>query len=493
MPEVDYLFLAKEMGEAIGAEKIVMDVFERMAYSRDWSVRPASDACLPDMVVRPTTTEDVAKIVKIANKYKVPVVPCGGLTGMAGGAVATYGGILVDTKGMNKVLEIDEDNLIATVQTGITIAKLNEELEKHNLWFPHDPESKLASTVGAAIACRSDTTFGVKYGKIEQSLVSAALVTGRGEIIKVGHGKTLVSSSGYPLHWLLIASEGTLGIITEATLRVFPKPKDRVAEMVAFPRLAGTVQAINQLIQAGLSIESANIMCKNRFQYYTHEYRVKCGREAKVPEWARGVLCITINGDSDVVNFMRDYALRICKDLGGVSIEEREIVDAWWTHKHTLAFEPFKQSWPDSQRTTRFGAADISIPQGRLDEAFEKYHELAKKHELEVLGMNIYIQTPYAVHTSISFAVYVNDKDPAHIQRFYDYVRDMAVFAVSVGGSMTSYQGDGEKFGGFCQHEHGEAFQYMRMIKENFDPNGIMNPGKKFGAPRFIRNWEGFV
>lgn len=487
MTEVDYASLAKEIGDAIGADKVATEAFERMPYSRDWSVRPASDACLPDVVVRPTSTADVAEIVKIANKYKVPITPCGGLTGMAGGAVATQGGIVVDTKGMNKVLEIDEGNLTATVQAGITVAKLNEELEKHNLWFPHDPESKFASTVGAAIACRNDTTFGVKYGKIEQALISATLVTGRAEIIKVGHGKTLISSSGYPLHWLLIASEGTLGIITEATLRVFPKPKGRVAEMIAFSRIATAVQALNRMIQAGLSLESANIMCANRFQYYTQDYRVKYGREANVPEWARAVLCITINGDPEVVNFTKDHALRICEELGGVPMEEREIVDAWWTHKHTLAFEPFKQSWPDSQRITRFGAADVSVPQGRLDEAYEKYQELAVKHGVQILGMNIYVQIPYAVHTSISFAVHVNDKDPAHVQRFYDYVRDMALYAVSVGGSMTSYQGDGEKFGDFCRYEHGEAFRYMRMIKEDFDPNGIINPGKKFGAPRWVK------
>jgi len=487
MFQADYVSIAKEIEKFLGADKVATEVFERMSYSRDWSVRPASDACLPDIVIRPTSTEDVAEIVKIANKYKVPLIPCGGLTGMAGGAVATHGGILVDTKGMNKVLEIDEDNLTVTVQTGITVAKLNEELEKHNLWFPHDPESKLASTVGAAIACRNDTTFGVKYGKIELSLISATIVTGAGEIIRVGHRKTLVSSSGYKLHWLLIASEGTLGIVTEATLRVFPKPKDRVAEMTAFPSLTKAVQALNRIIQAGISVESANIMCKNRFYYYTHEYQIKYGREAKVPEWARGVLGITINGDPDVVSFSRDYALRICKELGGSRIEEREIVDAWWTHKHTLAFEPFKQSWPDTQRITRFGAADVSIPQGKLDEAFEKYQELAMKHGVKVLGMNIYVQVPYAVHTSISFAVYVDDKDLSQIQRFYEYVRDMALYAVSVGGSMTSYQGDGEKFGDFCRHEHGEAYRYMKMIKNILDPNGIMNPMKKFGPPKWVK------
>ncbi len=479
--------MAKEIEEAIGVDKVFTEPFVRICYSRDWSVRPASDVCLPDLVVRPTSTDDVVNVVKIANRHKAPVVPCGGLTGMAGGAVPTKGGIVIDTKGMDKVLEVDEANLTATVQAGITIAKLNEELERYGLWFPHDPESKLVSTLGAAIACRSDSTFGIKYGKIEQALINSVVVTGSGDAIRVGHRKTLISSSGYQLHWLFIASEGTLGIITEATIRVFPKPKARAIEMIAFPSLVKAAQAVNRMVQAGISLESVNIMCKDRFRYYTHEYAIKYGREAKAPEWAKGVLCMTINGDLDVVNFMRDYALKICKELGGFPIEEREIVDAWWTHKHTLAFEPFKQSWPDSQRLSRFGAADVSIPQGRLDEAYERYKELVFKHGLNVLGMNVYVQAPYSVHTSVSFAVYVDDKDPDQVRRFYDYVRDMALYAISVGGSMTSYQGDGEKFGGFCREEHGEAFKYMTMIKEAFDPNGIMNPGKKFGPPKWIK------
>jgi FAD/FMN-containing dehydrogenase len=490
MSKINYASLAREISKMIGKDKIAIEAFERMAYSRDWSVRPASDICLPDLVVRPTSAEDVAKVIKIANKYKVPVTPCGGLTGLAGGAVPTHGGIMVDTRGMNKILEVDVDNLAVTVQTGITLAKLNEELEKYNLWFPNDPESKNASTIGGAIACRNDSTFGIKYGKIELSLISATLVTGKGEIIRVGHRKTLISSSGYKLHWLLIASEGTLGIITEATLRVFPRPKERIVEMIAFPRLSEAVHALNRIIQAGVSLESASIMCKNRFQFYSHDYRIKYGREAKLPSSARGILCISINGDPEVVSFSRNYVLKISEEFDGSVIKEREIVNSWWTHKHTLAFEPFKQSWPDSQRTTRFGAADVSIPQGKLDEAYEKYQELAAKHGLKILGMNIYVQIPYAVHTSVSFAVYVDDKDPSQVQRFYDYVRDMALYALSIGGSMSSYQGDGEKLGNFSCLEHGEAFRYMKMIKKIFDPNNIMNPGKKFGPPRWVKPKE---
>ena len=222
-------------------------------------------------------------------------------------------------------------------------------------------------------------------------------------------------------------------------------------------------------------------MCSNRFYYYTHAYRVKYGKPANVPEGTKGILCLTFNGDQKVVDFSRDHMLSTCKQLGGSLIEEKEIVNAWWASKHTLSFEPFRQKWPDSQRTERFGAADVSVPQGRLDEAFAKYQELAAKHGIRLLGMNVYVQAPYTVHVSISFAVYVNDKDPKEVRNFYAYVRDLALYAVSVGGSMSSYQGDAERFGLLVKEEHGEALEYMKKVKELFDPNNIMNTGKKFG------------
>ncbi len=484
---VDYGRLANQLADLIGSEKVTAEIVDRMAYSRDWSVRPSDEAVLPDLIVRPTSKEDIVKVVQVASSLKVPIVTAGGLTGMAGGAVASRGGILLDTNGLNNVLEIDEANLAVTVQAGITINKLNEELRRRNLWFPHDPESKIVSTIGAAIACRSDSTFGIKYGKVEQALIDAVVVAGSGELIRVGHRKTLISSSGYQLHWLLLGSEGTLGIIVEATLRVFPLPEERALEMFAFPSLNIAAKAINRMVQAGLSVESANIMCSNRFYFYTHDYRVKYRRDAMVPSDTRGVLCISFAGDREVVDCCREYSAKICEELGGSRVGEREIVEAWWTSKHRQDFEPFKQAWPDSQRIERFGAADVSIPQGFLDDAFLKYQELAAKNGVRVLGMNVYVQSPYAVHTSVSFAVYVDDRDRSMVERFYDYVRDMALYAVSVGGSMTSYQGDGEKFGNFSRLEHGDGFEYMRKIKKVFDPAGILNPGKKFAPPRWIK------
>ncbi|NVM03157.1 MAG: FAD-binding oxidoreductase [Candidatus Helarchaeota archaeon] len=472
--------IATKIRESIGKRKVQTAKFHLMTYSRDWSPREATDTQLPDIVVRPTSTEDVAKTLKIANEYKIPVVAIGGLTGMGGGAVPINKGIVIDTKGLNSVLEVDTKNFTVTTQTGVTILNLNNELEKYDLWCPHDPESKPSSTVGAAISCDNDGTFGIKYGKMVDFLLNAVIVTGTGEIVRVGHRKAFCTSSGYKLHWLLIGSEGTLGIVTEATLAILPKPETRAVDAFIFPSIEDAAKALMGLLNSGLSVESAHINCKNRLGFYTHAYKTKHGKDPDIPEWAGALLFVSFNGDSEVVNFSNEYSKKIMKLHGGEIVKEREIVDGWWRSKHTLEFEPFLQKWPDSQRIKKFGSADLGIPIGKLEEAYEKYLEFTKKHQIEILGACVYNERPNKVSPSISFAVFVDDSNPDEVKRFYDYVKDMSKMAIDKEGTMSTYIGDGDRLGGFNRYEHGISLDYMWNLKKVFDPNNILNPGKKF-------------
>ncbi|MDD1777613.1 MAG: FAD-binding oxidoreductase [Candidatus Helarchaeota archaeon] len=377
-------------------------------------------------------------------------------------------------------MEIDKKNLTVTTQTGITVLKLNEALNKENLWWPHDPESKPSSTVGAAIACDNDSTFGIKYGKIGDFLLNAKVVLGTGEILRVGHRKALCTSTGYKLHWLLIASEGTLGVITEATLKIFLIPETRTILGVVFKSISNAVEGLERLLQAGLCIESAHINCKNRLGFYTHAYREKHGRDPDIPAWAGAVLFVTINGDKPLVDFSRTYAITQLEKLGAVIIKEQDILDSWWASKHTLQFVPMKQKWPDSQRKKKFGAADLGIPIGRIEEAYGYYQKLAKKFNIEILGMCVYNERPNRVSPSISFAVFVDDSNPEEVRNFYSYVREMSKMAIELEGTMSTYIGDGDRLGGFNRLEHGESLDYMKKVKALFDPNNILNPGKKF-------------
>jgi len=486
----------KELISVLGSEKVLTSPVQLLAYARNWNPITRDFASLPDVVVLPESTEEVAEVVKIAYKYNIPITPRGGGTSMAAGSIAR-GGILIDTKRMDKILELDTDNMVVTVQAGIPLRKLNEELAKYGLWFPYEPESKHLATVGSVIALRSDGTFGIRYGKAEQHICSLTIVDGRGRILKLGHRKTLISASGYHLHWLMVSSEGTLGIITEATLKVIPLPKYRDVAGFAFPSLNTAVKAVIDILSSGLSIEAANINCRRRFQFYTHAYRAKYGREPKIPEWTEAVLFLSFAGDEDVVKFSLEKSESIAKKLGGVLIEEKEIVRSWWSSKHVgrdppelrfrweEPFPDFKQKWPDSQKTKRFGAAGVSVPPGKISEMYRKYLEISSKYGLEVLGMNVYFQHPNSPHVSISFAVWVGDSED-EVKRFYMYVAEMAKEAVKLGGSISAYYGDGEVLVGLTEIEHGDSMEYMLKIKEIFDPKGILNPGKKFGESKWI-------
>jgi glycolate oxidase len=462
-------------------ERVTQSSMHRMAYSRDWSPRERNAANLPDLVVIPKTTEEMVKIAEIAYAYAIPIIPFGGGTGMGGGVTAWRGGIMIETKGMNQILEIDEKNFTVTVQAGITIWELNEFLARHGLWLPHQPESKRSVTIGASIGCDNDSTFGLRYGKIKDCLTNAIVVTGQAEAVRFGQRKCSFSSTGYKLLDLLVGSEGTLGVITEATLRVIPLPKVRKVQGFFFRSLNESAKALERLLSAGLTVESAHLNCRNRLHFYTHTYREKFGREPNVPEWAEAILFLSFAGDIEMVEFNVDRATQILvQEYHSQLIQEREMVEGWWDSKHRLEFIPFKQKWPDSQRTKKFGSADIGLPVGRLDEGYSHYVELAKKWDQEILGMTVYNESPNKTTASISFAVFVDDSNEASVRKFYQYVREMSEMAIELEGTMSSYIGDGDRLGGFNKLEHGRSYEYMRRIKEVFDPKNIMNPGKKF-------------
>jgi FAD/FMN-containing dehydrogenase len=481
MAHTEELKAALDELQAFLGDRATSSPLHRMAYSRDWSPRYQDMTDLPDIVVVPRNTDEMVQIVQVALRYGLPVVPYAGGTGMGGGVVAWKGGIMVETKGMNRVLEIDPDNMSVTVQAGITIWELNEHLAVHGLWLPHQPESKRACTIGASIGCDNDSTFGVRYGKILDCLTNAVVVTGRGEAVRLGHRKASFSSTGYNLMHLLVAGEGTLGVVTEATLRVVSLPKMRQVRGWVFPTLIGGARALERTLASGLSVESAHLNCRQRLHFYTHAYREKHGREPEVPDWAESILFLSFAGDDDVVEFCIGKARRILEgEYKAELVREQEMVEGYWDSKHRLAFLPFKQKWPDSQRERKFGSADVGVPIGRLEEMYHAYLEISAKYDQQILGMTVYSESPNKVSPSISFAIFVDDSAEEAVHRFYQYVREMSLKAVDLEGTMSTYIGDGDRLGGFNEREHGLSYQYMKDLKALFDPKNVMNPGKKF-------------
>lgn len=481
MPTETNLQSAFDDLQAIFGNRVSQSPMHRMAYSRDWSPRHRTAQDLPDLVVIPHTTDEVVQLVQVALRYSLPVVPFAGGTGMGGGVAAWKGGIMLETKGLNQVMEIDQENLTVTVGAGITLWTLNERLAPHGLWLPHQPESKRACTVGASIGCDNDSTFGIRYGKILEDLTNLVIVTGRGEAVRLGRRKASFTSTGYKLMELVVGSEGTLGVVTEATLRVVPLPKARLVRGYLLRSLNEGAKALERLLVAGVCIDSAHMNDRERLHFYTHSYREKYHREPEVPDWAEAILFISWAGDPDVVEFSMDKTNRLLREeYGAEMVREQEMVDGWWDSKHSLEFIPFKQKWPDSQRAKKFGAADLGLPIGRLDEGYHRFREIAARWKQDVLGMTVYNEAPNRSTASISFAVFVDDSTEESVRNFYEYVREMSQMAVELEGTMSSYIGDGDRLGGFNVLEHGPSLEYMKQVKALFDPQGIMNPGKKF-------------
>ena len=470
----------QELKDALGEDNVLTEDFERYVYGADWSPRTKDEIFPPDVVIVPKTTDDVAEVVKIAYKHAIPVTAGGGLTGMAGGAVPIHNGIYIDSTSMNKIIEVDVANQTVRAQGGATLQEINDAVSEHGLWLPNLPESKWICTIASEIACDNDSTFGMRYGKILNALLSVQIVTGTGEVLELGHRKSHFTSSGYKLKDLIVGSEGTLGVITEATVKLEPIPDERRVEMIIFPSMGRAVEYLNKLLKVGLTIEGAHINCKRRLRFYTHAYRKKYGKDPEVPEWAGALLAIIFSGDEKVVDFSRNYAVNIAESMEGELVKEREIVDGWWISKHTLKFPPFKQKWPDSQREKKFGAVDPGIPMGRLEEFYEVFVKTAEKHNLDILGMNAYLEHPNSIGFSLSCALFVDYHDQDEVNRYRMYFEDMAKAAVDMEGTMSTYMGDTDLKVPYFEYEHGKSTEYMKKVKAIFDPKGIMNPGKKF-------------
>jgi FAD/FMN-containing dehydrogenase len=471
-----------ELKEALGPDKVLDADFDRFSYSSDFSPMGPGEEVVPDVVVMPTDTGDVVNVVQVALRHGVPITPVGGMTGMLGGALPIRGGILMATHAMGEVLEVDVPNQTVRVEAGATLQSINDELEPHGLWLPHLPESKWSATVGSSIASDNDSTFGMRHGKILQPLLSLLVVDGNGNAVEFGHRKTRFTSSGYKVKDLFVGAEGTLGIVTEATLKVEPLPAFRRVEMVVLPSLTRAVDLVSHCLGSGISLEATHVNCRQRLKFYTHAYLVKHGHEPEVPDWAGALVAFSIAGDREVVDFQTDWVLRVAEErFGGKVIAERDIVDSWWTSKHTLDFEAFQQKWPASQGEKQFGAADVGVPMGELERYYEEaFLPLIEKHGLEILGMNAYLEHPNSIGFSLSCAVFVDYRDQAQVDAFRAFAVEMSRKAIEMGGTSTTYMSDTYIKRETMREEAGEALAYYRAIKELFDPQFVMNTGKKW-------------
>jgi len=421
---------------------------------------------MPEVLVKASSTEEISAIMKLANENNIPVVVRGSGTGLVGAAVALHGGIMIETTGMNKILELDEENLTVTVQPGVLLMELASFCEEHDFLYPPDPGEKSA-TIGGNISTNAGGMRAVKYGVTRDYVRALTVVLPNGEIMQLG-GKVVKNSSGYSLKDLIIGSEGTLGIITEAILKLVPLPKITTSLLVPFPSISKAIETVPLLIKSRASLTAIEFMEQGTI-LFSEEYLGKNFPDKKSPAY----LILTVDGnEKSVVESEIDRVAELCIEAGAtdaliVDTEERKT--SVWSARGAF-LEAIKAS------TTEMDECDVVVPRNRVAEFVLYTHEVAKELNVRIPSFghagdgNLHV---YVCRDELSEKDWEETLSKA-FELLYQKARDL-------NGLVSGEHGIGFAKKGFLSEDYGDVqLQLMRGIKATFDPNNILNPDKVF-------------
>ncbi|MFN8757170.1 MAG: FAD-linked oxidase C-terminal domain-containing protein [Tagaea sp.] len=413
----------------------------------------------PDAVAFVESTDEVARIVRVCAAHRIPVVPFGAGTALEGHTAALHGGVCIDVSRMNKVLAVNTADLDVRVQPGVTRKQLNEYLRDTGLFFPIDPGAD--ASIGGMTATRASGTNAVRYGTMRENVLALEVVTADGRIVKTAR-RARKSSAGYDLTRLFVGSEGTLGVITEVTLKVYGIPEATSSAMCAFPSVKAAVDTCIATIQAGIPI--ARIELADKLQMEAIAKYSKLNVEAAPPLW------LEFHGTEAAVKEQAEFVQAVAAEHGGADFRwatdpaERKKI---WQARHDAAYackglRPGCSIW----------ATDVCVPISRLADCI-----VETQADLETS----FIPAPIVGHVGdgnfhLCFVLDMNDpKEVAEANRLNDR---LVARALAMDGTCTGEHGIGYGKIDFLTAEHGEAVALMRMVKKALDPDNIMNPGK---------------
>jgi D-lactate dehydrogenase (cytochrome) len=414
----------------------------------------------PDAVVFAHTTEEVAEVARLCNEHKVPLIPYGTGSSLEGHLLAVQGGISLDLSQMNQVLSVNAEDLTATVQAGVTRKQLNEEIRNTGLFFPIDPGAD--ASLGGMSATRASGTNAVRYGTMRENVVSLTVVTADGRVVRTA-GRARKSSAGYDLTRIFVGSEGTLGIITEVTVRLYPQPEAVSAAVCNFPTLDAAVKSVVEIIQMGVPIarveflDAAAVRAVNQYSKLTL-------RETPM-------LVFEFHGSPEGVKEQARTVQAITTDNGGLDFEwadRPEDRNRLWTARHNAYFAGL-QVRPGCRATT----TDVCVPISRLAECVSETVQ-----ELDQASFP-YIIVGHVGDGNFHVLMLLDPDSDAEWQESEVINHNLVRRAIAADGTCTGEHGIGLHKMQFMADEHGEdALALMRSLKHAFDPNNILNPGK---------------
>ena len=445
----------------VGEDNVITDKEGIYAYAFDCAHVPFNQAN-PTAVVFPENTMQVSEILKIANKYLIPIVERGAATNHNGGCSPINGGIILHFSKMNKILKFSPEDMTCTVQPGVIVAELQRIVEEKGLYFPPDPSNLAVSTIGGGIALSSGGHRAFKYGTFKDYVLDLEIVLADGTIIHTG-SQTAKNVTGYNLTQLIVGSEGTLAIITEATLRLIPKPETSNVMLVYFDTVQDSVDSVSAIINNQLTPSVIDLIDKKTVQTIEnfHPTGLLCNKEA--------VLLIEVEGDLESVKSQQDKIIKLCLSKGA------KHVDCARDEKHR------QKIW--TARRSAFGACaqlapnviteDVVVPRSKISELAQGILEISKKYNLITMIMG-HIGDGN-IHPNFALDL----RDSQQKQNFENAKAELFRLALSLGGTLSGEHGIGCQKANFLPIALDKTtLNLMIQIKKVFDPNYILNPNK---------------
>ncbi|PYG28303.1 FAD-binding oxidoreductase [Pelagimonas varians] len=442
--------------QALLGDRLVTSQADRALHGQNESYHPT---LLPDAIAYPENTQEVSEIVKICAEHTCPITPYGAASSLEGQHLATKGGISLDTSKMAKLLTVNAEDLNVVVQPGLTRIALNEELRATGLFFPLDPGAN--ASLGGMAATRASGTTAVRYGTMADSVLALEAVMADGTIIRTG-SQARKSSTGYDLTHLLVGSEGTLGIITELTLRLQGIPEAASAATCRFNSVEDAVNCVILTIQSGLPmarIELVDEMMVRGFNNYS---------DAGLPE--KPHLFVEFHGTPAAVAEQSISFGEIAEEFGASGFERAEKAEdrtRLWSMRHN-AHQANRALAP----TKGILSTDVCVPISKLAEAIVEAQRKSKE-----MGLSCTI-VGHAGDGNYHCGLNVDTSDPEEMGRAKAFAGMLNESALRLGGTVSGEHGIGMGKTAYMHAEHGPALIYMRAIKQALDPQGILNPGK---------------
>ena len=443
----------------IAGEKNYTDsLIDMVSYSYDASEHSHRPSC----GVWAENTEQVSEIMKLANGKGIPVIPRGAGTGLSGMAVPARGGIVLDLSHMNKILKISIEDRLAIVQPGVVYAELEKALAQDGFFFPPDPASGKVATLGGNVATNAGGVKGAKYGTTRDYVLGLQVVLPEGRIMRTG-SKAMKSVSGYDLTRLFVGSEGTLGVVTEITLKINPKPTATSTAMATFEDLADAGRAVSQIMYSGIIPSVLEILGRETI------LAINQNTDLNLPEVDAMLLAETDGYTKEET----DYQMRKVMDVFNEN-NPKEVKQAASEQEAEELWQARKSAYPVLARIkTHFVLEDVTVPMAKVADLLKGVEAIAEKHSIQIATFG------HAGDGNLHPQILYDGYDPAEVERMEAASADLFQLAIDLGGTLTGEHGIGLSKAPYMTLEHDAvAMDMMRRIKKMLDPNNILNPGK---------------